>query len=96
MNTDPKNNEPVQGLQLHPEQLSTDTNPRTEKQYEVILFYTQTSRVRKIVMAENLAQAKDKAWEIEAGDIWEADLDPVDGELYVDTVKLVKEGENHE
>ena len=74
----------------------TKTKKNVEKPYEVILFYTQTCRAVKIVMAKNLAEAQQKADDISAEDLGDHELDPVDGELDVDSVALAEEGKSHD
>ena len=69
-------------------------NANAMKRYEVTFFFTQHSVATEIIEAKSLAEAKEKADEMEPEDI--DDLGPVDGELWVNSVELCKEGKNHE
>ena len=88
MNTDPKNNEPVQGLQLHPEQTSSNTHPSLTRLYEVTVHRTdylytilrvdaQTSEQAE-QLAEQLASLQDdSAWDIADRDCYAFSVEPV-------------------
>ena len=92
MNTDPKTNKPVQGLQLHPEQASPNTNQR--KLYEVTVHSTEYRYIVVRVRAQSEASAettaeriarsrKDSAWGV------------ADRDLYAYSVEQVQEGGAH-
>lgn len=90
--TDPENPNPIRALS-HPEQMSTDTNPR--RPYEVTVHRTDY-RYTKIRVeaeceeeAENMAERlaglqEDSAWEV------------ADRDLYAFAVEQVQEGGSHE
>lgn len=77
MNTDPKNNEPVQGLQLHPEHTASDTNPHSHAVYEVTVYLTQYRVGTVIVEAASEEEAREKAAtaEIDGGKLLDVDIE---------------------
>ena len=92
MNTDPKNQERVPGLQLHPEQTSPNTNPR--KLYAVTVRHIDCceSIVRVQAKSETEAETaavnrarRQKNW------AW----DTTEHELYAFSVEQVTEGGRH-
>ena len=93
MNTDPQNQERVQGLQLHPEQSVPNTNPRKHYQVTVARIDYLYTRIRveaesedaAETMAEQLAQVQE-----------ELRWDCADRDLYALEVEEVKEGKSHE
>lgn len=70
----------------------SDTNQR--KQYEVILTFTQQSRVSVIIEADTLEEAQEKAEEIYPDEV--EDWNPVNDEVSVESVEPIKEGKTHE
>jgi hypothetical protein len=62
-----------------------------KKKFEVIFTYTQTSRASKIIEAETQEEAEEMADEMGCEDLDENDLNPIDGELYVDSVESLDE-----
>jgi len=59
MKTDPKNQERVQGLQLHPEQTSPNTNPR--QTYVVTVWRIDYRETKVRIWGKSQAEAKIKA-----------------------------------
>ena len=102
MNTDPKNQERVQGLQLHPEQTSPNTNPMNPAEpkgigtneerriYKVTVHRTDYLYTVVPVEAESEDEAETKAEEV-AALLPVADWDVADRDLYTYAVE-VKEG----
>jgi hypothetical protein len=64
------------------------------KRYVAALFFTQHSFAAEIIEAKSLAEAKRKADAMEPEDI--DDFDPVEGEMWVDSVEPVMEGKRHD
>ena len=92
MKTDPKNQARVQGQQLHPEQTSSNNNPR--KLYEVVVHRTDYCYATIRVEAESEDEAETQAEEI-AELQPEANWDAADRELYAFSVEQMKEGGSH-
>ena len=69
-------------------------NAHATKCYEAKFFFTQHSVASVIIEAKSLAEAEEKADEMEPEDI--DDFDPVDGELSVSSVEPCKEGKRHD
>lgn len=63
MNTDPQNSQTRSGLQLHPEQTATDTNPY--RLYAVVLHLTQLRRAFVPIRAASEAEAMRVAEQID-------------------------------
>ena len=80
------------GTTAQPQQTVPDNNHSNK--YEVTLRWTQYNIAKVIIEAASLAEAEEKAEEIESDEI--DDWNPVDGELYVDSVEPVSEGKSHE
>jgi hypothetical protein len=91
MNTVPKNIKPDQGLSLHPEQLSTDNNPR--KLYEVTVrdVTFRETRVRVKAKSETAAETAAVKRACHADWKWEE----YEHDLYAFSVEQVKEGGSH-
>lgn len=77
MNTDPKNNEPVQGLQLHPEHAASDTNPHDNAVFEVTVYLTEYRGRTVIVEAASEEEACEKAQtaEIDGSRLLDVDIE---------------------
>ena len=69
----------------HEGQIAADTNKA--KKYRVVLYFTQTCEAVVNLEAESLAQAESLADEIESEQLTDDDLNPIDGELVVDSVE---------
>ena len=92
MNTDPKNQERVQGLQLHPELAVSNTNPR--KLYDVTVYRGDYFSTKFRVKASSEREAETEARELsEQRDISKWDV--TDRELYHFDIEQVKEGGRH-
>jgi predicted transcriptional regulator len=78
----------------HDGQNAADTNKANK--YRVVLYYTQTCEVVVNLEVESLAQAEALADEIESEQLTDDDLNPISGELVVDSVKLISGGQDHE
>jgi len=92
----------------HPHQLGTDTNHSharrkkhapitaadTNKKYEVRLFWTQHNMATVIIQAKSLAEAGKKADAILSEEV--DDWNPVDGEIWVESVEPVEGGRGNE
>ena len=79
-------------LAQNDERAVSDTN--TCKKYKATLFWTQHNQATVIIEANSLAEAREKADEIDSDEI--DDWNPCDGDLYVDSVEPVKGGKAHE
>lgn len=60
------------------------------KKFEVIVTHTQTSRGSIIIEAKSLEDAEEMAEGLNADEI--TNLNPIDGELYIEGVKHIKFG----
>jgi len=89
-NTDPKTNRTREGALSHPEQ-SPYNNPR--KLYEVTLILKQESAGVLIVPAKSRKQAAETA-SLLVGQV--QDWEPFAETVSIESVKLMKEGKNHE
>lgn len=65
----------------------------TNEKYEARLFWTQYNQGAVIIKAKSLAEATEKADEIE---IDEVSWSPVDGDIFVLSVELVKGERSHD
>jgi hypothetical protein len=92
MNTDPKNQERVQGLQLHPEPAVPNTHPR--RLYEVTVRHIDCYESRVRVQAPSEAEAEDAAVQhVKRQKDWQ--WDTTEHELYAFSVEQVTEGGRH-
>jgi hypothetical protein len=89
MNTDPKTNTPVQGLKLHPELASPDTNQR--RLYEVTVHRTDYRYIKVRVWATSEASAENTAERI-AHRRNDREWNVADRDLYAYSVEQVQEG----
>jgi len=94
MKTHPKNQERVQGLQLHPEQTSPDTNPRRLFEvtvhctdYRLMVFRLQAESEKAAEnKAEKIAKRRKKSqWDFASRDLY----------AYAYPVHQIKEGGRH-
>jgi len=85
------------GTDTHPEQAIPDTNPtpRTRK-YRVHLYWIHTEEAFLTIMAESQAEAEEKASEIESDDLSDDDLNGIGGEVEINSVTLINEGQSDE
>jgi hypothetical protein len=80
------------GTSSHPEQTVPDTNPsRKDGQYLVHLFWTHTDEAYLTITAKSQAEAEEKASEIESDILADDDLNPISGEIDIDSVEPAKE-----
>ncbi|MGD0138972.1 MAG: hypothetical protein ABSD28_08855 [Tepidisphaeraceae bacterium] len=69
-------------------------NANAMKRYEVMLYWTQYNKATITIKANSLADAEAKADEICSDEI--DDWNPVDGELWVESVDPCEEDKSHE
>lgn len=78
-------------------QAEPDNNPTTKEcKYRVHLFWTQTNEAFITITAKSQEEAEAKADEIESDILTDDDLNPIDGELMIDSVDLITEGQGDE
>jgi hypothetical protein len=78
----------------HDGRIAADTN--NTKKYRVVLYYTQTCEAVLYIKANSLALAESLAEEIEPDQLTDDDLNPINRDLVVDSVKLVGGGKTDE
>lgn len=78
----------------HNEQTAADTN--NTKNYRVVLYYTQTCEAVLNIKADSLAQAKALANEIESEQLTDDILNPISGEIVIDSIELIDGGKTDE
>jgi hypothetical protein len=93
-----KNSNPFRAVaQSQIEPTSTDTNTQGKlKQYQVHLFWTHTDEAFLTITAKSQKEAERKADEIESDILTENDLNPVSGEIDIDSVTPIEEEPHYE
>lgn len=88
-----KHNSPTRSKSArHNGKAGNDTNPGC--QYEVELHWTQHNRATVTIQAKSLEAARQKANRIRSDEV--DDWDPFDGEMDVDSVRLVEGGQDND
>jgi hypothetical protein len=85
------------GTQLKPEQTVPDNNPQGKPgKYRVHLYWMHTDEAIITITANSLAKARAMACKIEPEQLPEDDLCGIEGEVVINSVKLISEGKSHE
>lgn len=83
------------GTDTHPEQAIPDNNHnRQERQYLVHLFWSHTDEAFLTITAKSQQEAEAKAHEIESEILTDDDLNPISGEIDIDSVTPAREEES--